>query len=63
MERMPMLVDSVKNCHRQVPHSNEIGKVGVPSVNLRNLTNTTYMTVNSISGWSTDHSTPRYEPW
>ena len=63
MARMPMLVDSVKKFHRQVPHSSEIGNVGVPSVNLRNRTNTTYMTANSINGLSTDHRMPRNDPW
>lgn len=62
MARIPMLVDSEKKLHRQVPHSNEIGKVGVPSENFRNFTNTTYITANSISGFSTDHTMPRNEP-
>ena len=57
-----MLVDSEKKLHRQVPHSNEIGKVGVPSENFRNFTNTTYITANSINGFSTDHTMPRNEP-
>ena len=60
---MLILVASEKNPHRLVPHSSEMGKVGVPSVNLRNLTKTTYMTANSISGLSADHTTPRNEPW
>lgn len=63
MARMPMLVDSEKKLHRQVPHSNEIGKVGVPSENFRNFTNTTYITANSINGFSTDHTMPRNDPW
>ena len=63
MDCMPMLVDSEKKLHKQVPHSSEIGKVGVPSENFRNFTNTTYITANSINGFNTDHTIPRNEPW
>ena len=60
---MPMDVDSLKKLHRQVPHNSEMAKLGVPSENFRNRTNTMYITENNISGFSTDHSTPRKEPW
>ena len=63
MDCIPILVDSEKKLHKQVPHSKEIGKVGVPSENFKNFTNTTYITANSISGFSTDHTIPRNDPW
>jgi hypothetical protein len=53
-----MLVDSEKKLHKQVPHSSEIGKVGVPSENFRNFTNTTYITAfNTDTAYATNRST------
>lgn len=63
MPRIPTVVASVKKDHKQVPHNKEIGNVGVPSENFRNRTNTTYITANSMSGFSTDHAMPKNEPW
>jgi hypothetical protein len=59
---MPTEVASEKKLHREMPRSKTIGKVGVPSVNFRNLTNTVYMTRNSASGLSTDQSMPSIDP-
>ena len=54
---------SVTNCHELMPSSSTTGYVGVPSVMRMNFANTTYMTQNSINGLSTDHATPRNDPW
>lgn len=62
IERIPTLVASEKKLHNEIPRSNTIGNVGVPSVNLRNRTNTIYITKKSASGFSTDHRIPRIEP-
>ena len=62
MDNIPVLVASLKKDQSQVPHNSEIAKVGVPSENFKNRTKTMYMTANSISGFSTDHRTPRKEP-
>ena len=58
----PMVVASEKKFHMLMPKSSTKGNVGVPSVNFRNLTNTTYITQNNIRGFNTDHAMPRKDP-
>ena len=62
MDCIPTVVASEKKLQRQVPQRSEMVKVGVPSVNFKNLTNTVYMTPKSISGFSTDQAIPRNDP-
>jgi hypothetical protein len=62
IERIPTLVASEKKLQRDIPSNKAIGKVGVPSENLRNLTKTTYITAKSANGLSTDQSMPSIEP-